>query len=504
MFYKLIQGDCIEVLKTFPDESIDCCVTDPPYGISFMGKKWDEALPPKEAFEQIYRVLKSGALAFVMSSPRQDVLWRMLQMLEGCGFQLRQSFVSWIYKSGFPKAYDLSLGIDKKFIRQEFVAEHGRKPTKDELKVLLKEKRKTVGYKIVMDGAKRDPSKHKSPAELSNIGKWGLNKTPHGLPITQGYTKEAQEWEGWKSITGLKPALECILMVNKPLSEKTIVDNVLKHGTGAINVDACRIPFQGEVKFTNRTAPKSNGTKMGLFNENTKLATPTEKGRFPANLICSDKALDTGKTTKSSGGSGEATWNTQLGESGIYHKYTNRKGEGLGGYGDVGDQSRYFDLDAWARHHGFLDVPKASKSEREQGLEGLEKKDCERTNQNWKCKKCGKFQLAASGIAYLCKCKHPIWERPQQQNFHPTVKPVKLMAYLIELGCPPNGVVLDPFLGSGTTMIASQRLGRSCIGIELNPEYCLISKARCFPTQKQLLAEYVFEVFEEDLNTSPT
>jgi len=97
---EIVTGDCIEVLRKFPDCCIDEVVTDPPYGIGFMGKNWDKALPSKEAFEQIFRVLKSGGLAFVMSSPRQDVLWRMLKMLEDCGFQLRQSFVSWIYKSG--------------------------------------------------------------------------------------------------------------------------------------------------------------------------------------------------------------------------------------------------------------------------------------------------------------------------------------------------------------------------------------------------------------------
>lgn len=111
---QIVYGDCIEVMETFPDNSIDCIVTDPPYGIGFMGKDWDKALPDKEAFQQMFRVLKAGGLAFVMSSPRQDVLWRMLAMLEECGFILKQSFVSWIYKTGFPKAYDVSKGIDKK------------------------------------------------------------------------------------------------------------------------------------------------------------------------------------------------------------------------------------------------------------------------------------------------------------------------------------------------------------------------------------------------------
>lgn len=107
---KIINGDCVEVMKNFPENSIDCIVTDPPYGLSFMGKSWDKALPPKLAFIEMCRVLKPGALAFVMSSPRQDLMWRMAQLLEESGFSLKQSFISWIYNTGFPKAHDLKKG----------------------------------------------------------------------------------------------------------------------------------------------------------------------------------------------------------------------------------------------------------------------------------------------------------------------------------------------------------------------------------------------------------
>jgi len=401
---QIIYGDCIEIMKKMPSRCIDCIVTDPPYGLGFMGKSWDETLPPKEAFEQMFRVLKSGALAFVISSPRQDVLWRMLQMLEEVGFELKQSFISWIYKAGFPKAYDLSLGIDKKFIREEFVAEHGRKPTKEEMKALLKEKRKIVGKYQYPDDSIRKTTKTLS--EMSDKYGGDDRSFQDVIKVTEPFTDLAKKWNGWKSITGLKPALECILMVNKPMSESTIVDNVLRWGTGAVNVDACRIPFkQTDNIIAKNPHTKSKGTESyethcyGKYNAmDESIDYKKIKGRFPANLLVSDKAL-------------------------------------------VDDQSRYFDLDTWTKHHGFLDVAKASKSERDVGL----------------------YEL---------------------KNFHPTVKPIKLMAYLIELGCHKNGVILDPFVGSGTTCIAAKLLNRKWIGIELNSDYVKIAKERISKTYK--------------------
>lgn len=450
-YYHIIQGDCSKVLSIFKEESIDCIVTDPPYGISFMGKKWDKALPNKEAFQQMFRVLKFGGIAFVMSSPRQDVLWRMMAMLEECGFQLRQSFISWIYKSGFPKAFDVSKGIDK-----------------------------TLGLKRkIIKGTPK-------PIEFS--GKFDQRSSKDRIKDLPA-SDLAKKWSGWKSITGLKPALECILMVNKPLSEKTIVGNVLKHGVGAINMDACRIPLINSNENTRRVnkSPRFNGTHYagGHVYDPRKngewVAGGHPKGRFPANLLVSDKALDTGKITKSS-----------KSEVNKEESHTNLYGWSKGGiyksgihYGDVGGQSRYFDLDAWAKHHGFLDVAKPSKREKDKGLEKLPIcKNLQGLDTR------GRTIIREDGSKTLVER----W-KAEGRNVHPTVKPIKLMAYLIELGCPPNGVVLDPYLGSGTTMLACQRLNRSCVGVEVNPEYCEIIKARCFPKQKRLTeTEYKFEV----------
>lgn len=422
---EIICGDCIEVMKGFPDNSIDCVVTDPPYGIGFMGKEWDKALPPKEAFQGMFRILKPGALAFVMSSPRQDVLWRMLKMLEECGFQLRQSFMSWIYKTGFPKAYDVSKGIDKK----------------------LGKKRK----KVVATGGL---SKNRN----LNDDNWKkIGQDNPSMESNEAISELAQKWNGWKSITGLKPALECILMVNKPFSEKTIVDNVLKHGTGVINVDACRIPFQslsdkeGAKTVSGKGTHGNNGWGM-----QRKEFNPTQ-GRFPANLIISDKALDAGKITKSTGGN-------QLKRQEAIFGNVETKTCCPQGYGDVGDQSRYFDLDAWARHHGFLDVPKASKKERNEGLENVEPKE--------KTDIFGKSEHENKEVI------DRLHGQKKRLNYHPTVKPIKLMAYLIKLGCQPDGIMFDPFVGSGTSCVAAKKLGRKWIGIDTNPQYCHMTRKR--------------------------
>jgi len=430
----VVLGDCIEVMAEWPENSVDCIVTDPPYGISFMGKEWDRALPLRAAFEQMVRVLKPGALAFVMSSPRQDVLWRMLSLLEGVGFELRQSFISWIYKSGFPKAYDVSKGIDSKYVKLK------------------------VEYREPFGRGGRQQKPNGSPFETDYEGKNG--KIPYSIPQTD----EAKKWSGWKSQTGLKPAAECILMVNKPRSETTIVDNVLRWGTGAMNVDVCRIPFKQDdnihaknphtVRKTENYEFRSRNFNEGAIPEESKYDIP--KGRFPANLLISDGALDTGETTKSTGGTRE-TIQSIGGGRGAYRGGDNR---GFFNYGDEGSPYRFFDLDAWAEHHGFLDVAKPSREERSFGLWDMPKGTPPGS----------KRSKPAEGR------ENPLGR--MRANYHPTVKPVKLMAYLIELGCPTKGIVVDPFLGSGTTCIAAKKLRRQWIGIEINPEYADIAEAR--------------------------
>jgi len=459
-FIKIIQGDCLKVLPTLDDDSVDFVGTDPPYGINFMGKEWDKALPPKEAFKEMFRVLKPGALAFVMSSPRQDVLWRMLAMLEECGFELGQSGIFWVYASGFPKAYDVSKGIDEKFGLE----------------------RRTIGIKD--DPRYRYSYEHSTKGEEQGH-KYGKYRETEGSKvgaITEPACEESGKWDGWKSITGLKPALECILMVNKPFSEKTIVDNVLKWGTGAINVDACRIPTEDDLKKDWESKRKDQDNNLFDLGLAKKYSEGQEKyytslGRFPANLLVSDKALDTGE--KQRGGI------TNYEASSIYGSKMDRIKRDMW-IEDIGGRSRYFDLDAWfearvkrlpvevQKTFPFLQVPKASKKERNEGLNNT------RTNFE-KHRRLSKV-ITSDNPNLKGRKANPINQVTQDvkdfSNRHPTVKPLKLMMYLIELGCPEDGVVLDPFLGSGTTAVACKMLKRSCIGIEINPEYCEIAEKR--------------------------
>ena len=279
---------------------------------------------------------------------------------------------------------------------------------------------------------------------------------------------DAKLWEGWKARTGLKPALEPILMVNKPMSEKSIVDNVLRWGTGAINVDSCRIPFKGE--DDKRTPYRKDGSQGGsnAFHGQNEWGKSndfmeTQKGRFPANLIVSDDALNDGELSKS----GLIEPHHKAGDSdgnmfnyGIYGKFK-AISQTSSSYGAEGSKSRYFDLDAWAVHHGFLDVAKPDTSERDFGLKG--KKRTPKSKFNKPDGKTDRFDGAVS---------------VPRRNVHPTVKPIKLMAYLIELGCPKDGVVLDPFVGSGTTCIAAKQLQRKYVGIELDEEYHLLAQSR--------------------------
>ena len=399
MLNQVIHGDCLEVLRTMPDNSVDAVVTDPPYGLSrepdieevlrhwlagddykhrgggFMGKEWDSFVPGPAVWREVCRVVKPGGHILCFAGTRTvDLMGISLRL---GGFEIRDC-LQWLYGSGFPKSLDVSGAIDKK----------------------LGAERKTVGLKpYTNDGSIRGNSYNKGGYERVQ------------LPITAPATPEAQQWEGWG--TALKPANEPIVLARKPLSEKTIAEIVMKWGTGGLNIEGCRIPTEDNLnggRYSDNKGEITCNVYSPAINKRSKSDYKQPTGRFPANVILDEEA------------------GRMLDEQ---HKGASR----------------------------FFYCAKVSKKERNMGLEDVEPT----TVDDGRNKPIDNPFLRGKTL---------------RQNTHPTVKPVKLMEYLITLITPPNGIVLDPFLGSGTTALAALNLGRFFIGIELNEEYCEIARRR--------------------------
>ena len=375
-------GDCIQVMNAMPPESVDAIVTDPPYGLGFMGKKWDGLPPSLEWAEACYRVLKPGGHIVAFGGTRT---WHRLAVaIEDAGFEMRDS-LAWLYGSGFPKSHDIGKAIDKLAgAEREVVGEYASPEG-------------TTGWKGQTSRAVYGVSAH-------------VDGEPR--PITAPATPEAAQWDGWG--TALKPAFEPIVLARKPLAEKTVARNVLAHGTGAINVDACRIA--GEVPTTTRgghaekhRVPDSHpdAKNLGRLRPQGRVE-GNPAGRWPANVLLDHHA---------------AAWvDEQSGEAG---------------------------------GHAGARKPNAAS----QGVTG------------WKG---GAWDSPDSGGAsrFFYSAKAPKRERPNVNGVqHPTVKPLAIMRWLIRLVTPPGGVVLDPFAGSGTTIEAALIEGFDPVGIEMEPDY---------------------------------
>ena len=407
---KLILGDSVDKLKELDDNSIDSIVTDPPYGLSFMGKKWDYDVPSQEIFEECLRVLKPGG--YLLSFAGSRTYHRMAVRVEDVGFEIRDQ-IMWIYGSGFPKSMNISKYIDKKFGTEKIVG--------------------------------------KGTAGKTALGQSsGYNKTynPHEYNITEPGSELAEQWKGWG--TALKPAHEPIVMARKPLSEKTVVDNVLEWGTGGINVEESRIPYKSkdDMEIRKNTHRETNKLGDGNFGGG-KYSQPVESGRFPANIILDKEA---GKILDEQTG--------ELSTVGSPKKIDNSKtsifGAGVPGfqmYGDKGGASRFFYC------------PKTSKRDRNEGLDEFEEKT--RSDANKMMGKSGNFKTGSGND-----------RTTEFKNNHPTVKPTDLMLYLIRLVTPKGGTTLDPFMGSGSTGKASVRGGFDFVGIEREEEYMEIAQAR--------------------------
>ena len=420
----LLNGDCIEQMQKLIDEGVqvESVVTDPPYELGFMGKSWDASgiAFDKKTWELAFQLLKPGGHLLAFSASRN--YHRMAVAVEDAGFEIRDQ-IMWIYGSGFPKSLDIGKGVDKKQGNdREVVGTIERGSVEDAIA-------KGVGYTA-------------DPANQNNKAIFGYG--------TETVTKGNTEWEGWG--TALKPAHEPIVMARKPVAEKTVADNVLKHGTGGINIDGCRIDLDGDYKSKANGRPSLTG--LGDNYDSEKANTPDTIGRFPANVMHdgSDVVQDIfPKTAKSSGGGGSKTVSPSdnVYQGGWGHKEYDK----TIGFGDEGSASRYFYC------------PKVSKSERNQGLDNFVKKN-------------KVFNGQSSNASKDMKGVEQKFTTKPSANIHPTVKPQELMKYLCRLVTPKGGTVLDPFMGSGSTGMAAKDEGFDFIGIEKEKEYFEISEQR--------------------------
>lgn len=362
---QILQGNNLDLLKTLPNNSVDSIVTDPPYGLSFMNKKWDYDVPTVELWREVYRVLKHGG--YLLSFGGTRTYHRMVVNIEDAGFEIRDQ-IMWLYGSGFPKSHNIGKAVDALTLT-------GKSNPKALREVRMGENYKPTGQ----------VDYHKGRMFSSEI------------PNDNTEQNINNKWEGWG--TALKPANEPICLARKPLSEKSVGENVLKHGTGGINIDGCRVKTKDDLTKNYSSVRKSDdemgqrGYKMGFRQGKDSVAEATEStllGRFPANVI-------------------------HDGSDEVLQGFPNENGSA----------SRFFYC------------AKASSSDREDG------------------------------------------------NNHPTVKPTELMRYLCRLITPPNGIVLDPFMGSGSTGKGAILEGFDFIGMELDPEYVEIAKSRITRAQAE-------------------
>jgi len=513
---KIICGDCIKVMKTLPENSVDAIVTDPPYNLSsivkrfgkkgsapaqfgkdgsfsrlskgFMGKEWDNEIAfGTEVWKEALRVLKPGG--FLLSFGGTRTYHRLVCGIEDAGFEIRDT-IMWLYGSGFPKSLNVGKKIDQ----------------------IQGNDRKVVGIDQQSSQDFRDVGKKVKDIEGIDKLSFGLieNAKRKNLELTKGNS----EWEGWG--TALKPAVEPICVARKPLSEKSVALNVLKWGTGGINIDACRIDYQGKNDWDNTFRPSKNIDRNCWLKNKNRLARRDvikQQGRFPANIIleCTCDKLEQGQE-KISGGFGAMDIGMSDTGKNITQKYDPSKSKSRESKfmihtdpncpcymldeqsGDLmdgwrpnrknhkptkpayltfsGDEKTISTVSTTYQDKGgasrFFYCAKASRTERNFGLENTDIKE----------------KPIPINEPHNSKTLQERYKMVSKNN-HPTVKPISLLQYLIKLVSKEGAVILDPFLGSGTTAIACLKLNRKFIGIEKEEEYVRIANARIKPFLEQ-------------------
>lgn len=520
----IIHADSLIGLKQFPDNHFDSVVTDPPYGLKFMGKKWDYDVPSVELWREVLRVLKPGGHALMACGTRTQ--HRMAVNIEDAGFEIRD-VVTWLYGSGFPKSHDISKAID----REAGVAA---------------EDRPIIG---------KNPSKR--PNAYVGQNGWETPQRPehkHG-PSTDA----AKQWAGWGS--ALKPACEFWTLCRKPI-EGTLAQNTLKWGCGGLNIDAGRIEaadqalLDAAVKRMTGNAVRGNATDN--FVSGSKSIQPNSaQGRFPANLILDEAAaelLDAQSGTLKNGGQNKTSVKGKgmfPGEGGASRFFYVAKAASKERYSYVTCNCKTVKPSVWVfegqnqkektdftllqrdiceklsgensnlgissngneltgrfrtecksitetetrstiqsktcnsllQQNTSESIPDAN-SEMANGLSPAN--SAERANESIqpigisqeRAGQCMGAAVPATSVELLRKSVCGDCGQKLKTDGHPTQKPIKLMEYLIKLITPPGGIVLDPFCGSGSTGVAAKKLGFGFVGIERENEYVEIAERR--------------------------
>jgi DNA modification methylase len=488
--WSVLHGDCLEVLKNMADDSVDAVVTHPPYGLSFMGKRWDYDVPSVEIWAECLRVLKPGGHLLAFAGTRTQ--HRMAVRIEDAGFEIRD-MIAWVYGSGFPKSLDVSKAIDKMDAAEEQMARRYRftawvRSTGVTSRQIDEATSTNMGghyttaasQPAIMTREHLDVCRHlfgdvpewvereadirsvesKNFAEREVVGQravpvghsfagptYGGDSSNQEVNITTPATPEAQQWSGWG--TALKPALEPITVARKPLVG-TVAANVLEHGTGGLNVDGCRVGAEARPVMVRTETVVAASSMSGQSTGATSNGETTTTGRWPANLIHdgSDEVVGLFPVTKPATSRSGAGWRSAY----------------VGGDRGVEVETTVYE-DGGGSAARFFYCAKASKADRDEGCEGLG------------LKRTAKLGGADSDREDLDPVSERFRTQPSRNN-HPTVKPTDLMRYLCRLVTPPGGLVLDPFAGSGSTGKGAVLEGFRFVGIEREAEYVEIARRR--------------------------
>lgn len=461
MKYEILTGDNRETLKTISDNSIDAIITDPPYGIDFLGKSWDANTGALETYQECLRVLKPGGHILAFSAAR--TYHHLAVTLEQAGFEIRDQ-IMWIYSSGFPKSQDVGKSIAR--------SENKLKNTKTYMPSI--DDNRNVANSTT--GSPRCQMCHKSTGPVNKV--CPDNREDCIKPWQAD--RQDNAWNGWG--TALKPAHEPICLARKPI-KLSIAKNCQQWGVGALNIDAGRIPYDSEmIKWQEAYNKKYPAGKKQVF-ENFSAEERTNKDKPSAGRRTASFHNATGGGETQSGGDGSGGWEA----SNIGRFPSNVVGE-------IPDYQKYFycpKVSRRERHIGYVDLDTSTTRDLLLLVDGkyvAEDGTLIDANTTGSCP--GKMvyvpgvgKIFAHGLKHevekILKASGREAEIPKSQgNNHPTVKPIELMKYLIQLVTPAGGTVLDPFTGSGSTGCAAVELGHPFVGCELDPRYVEIAQRR--------------------------